>query len=162
MVEDLLDEVCGSIIFSKLDLRYGYHQIRVKTKDIPKVAFRTHEWHNECFVMPFGMNNAPSTFQSLMNHIFKPFIWRFLFVYFYFFNDILIYNKTENEHVMHLKTALDTLRQHKLYVKMSKWKFVSLEVAYLGYFVSAQGLKVNPGKVRAMWDWPRPKSVKSL
>jgi hypothetical protein len=131
----------------------------VVEKDIPKTAFRTHEGHYEFLVMPFGLTNTPSTFQSLMNHIFNPYLRKFILV---FFDDILVYSKDLKSHMEHLQVTLGLLRQNQLYAKMSKCRFGVAEVDYLGHIVSAEGVCVDPGKIKAMVDWPLPSNIKSL
>eukprot|EP00253_Pinus_taeda_P007116 PITA_07116 len=159
VVDDFLDELNGAQFFTKLDLRSGYHQIRMKEVDIAKTAFRTHEGHYEFLVMPFSLCNAPSTFQSLMNHLLKPYLRKFVLV---FFDDILIYSCTWVAHLQHVDLLLQLLHKHKLFVKMSKCSFGMEEVEYLGHIMGRAGVKVDPKKIQAMQDWPQPKTLKSL
>jgi hypothetical protein len=147
VIDNLLDELSGAQFFTKLDLRSGYQQIRMKEAEITKTTFRTHESHYEFLVMPFGLCNAPSTFQSLMNHVFRPFLCHFVLV---FFNDILIYRKTWTDHLTHVDQVLHLLSQHQLFLKQSKCDFGASEVEYLGHLVGKDGVRVDPKKIEAM------------
>ncbi|KAL5720791.1 hypothetical protein ACHQM5_013426 [Ranunculus cassubicifolius] len=159
IIDELLDELHGATMFSKLDLRSGYHQIRVAEADIPKTAFSTHIGHYEFKVMPFGLSNAPATFQGLMNDIFANQLRKYILV---FFDDILIYSKNLQEHLQHLSEAFSILRQHQLKVKRSKCQFAQAQIEYLGHLISASGICADPIKIEAVRQWPSPRTPKGL
>ena len=128
-------------MFSKIDLRSGYYQLKIKGIDDPKIAFRTHYGHYEFMVMPFGLTNAPTTFMDLMNRVFRPYLDRFVIV---FIDDILVYLGSREKHDEHLRIVLETLREHQLYAKLSKCQFWLDRVALLGHTISAEGISVDP------------------
>ncbi|GJU66401.1 putative reverse transcriptase domain-containing protein [Tanacetum coccineum] len=154
-IDDLFDQLQGACCFSKIDLRSGYHQLRVREEDIPKTAFRTRYGHFEFTVMPFGLTNAPAIFIDLMNRVCKPYLDKFVIV---FIDDILIYSKSEEEHEFHLKTILDLLKKEKLYAKFSKCEFWLKEVQFLGHVVNRDGIHVDPSKVESVKNWKIPES----
>ena len=160
IVDELLDELWGAEWFSKLDLKSGYHQNRAVEEDIHKTALRTHRGHYEFLVTPYGLTNAPSTFQSLMNQVFKPFLRKFILVFLFY--NILVFSKDLETHKQHVGITLELLRKSQLYVKMSKCKFGCEEVEYLGYVISAARFKADHEKIKAMVEWPFPKTLKSL
>ncbi|PKI47002.1 hypothetical protein CRG98_032627 [Punica granatum] len=158
-IDELFDELHGAHYFSKLDLLAGYHQIRIKVEDVEKTAFRTHDGHYEFLVIPFGLSNAPSTFQGLMNGVFRPYLLRFVLV---FFDDILVYSSTWATHLDHLRLVLQLLRDNHLVAKQSKCLFGQTQVGYLGHVISKQGLAVDPDKIITIQQWPQPQNVKGV
>ncbi|GJR43974.1 retrotransposon protein, putative, ty3-gypsy subclass [Tanacetum coccineum] len=154
-IDDLFDQLQGSRVYSKIDLRSGYHQLRVREEDISKTAFRTRYGHYEFQVMPFGLTNAPAVFMDLMNRVCKPYLDRFVIV---FIDDILIYSKSRKEHEGHLKLILNLLKKEELYAKFSKCEFWLSKVQFLGHVIDSEGIHVDPAKIEAIKDWASPKT----
>ncbi|KAM0887617.1 hypothetical protein ACQ4PT_028880 [Festuca glaucescens] len=159
VIDELLDELGGARVFSKLDLRAGYHQIRMLPGDEPKTAFKTHQGHYQFRVMPFGLCNAPATFQCVMNLVLSPCLRRSVLV---FMDDILVYSASVQEHVQHLTEVLALLREHQLYVKESKCSFACSSLEYLGHIISENGVSTDPKKTEAMSNWPQPTTITEL
>jgi hypothetical protein len=155
-IDILFDQLTGAQVFSKIDLRSGYHHIRIRPEDIPKTAFTTRYGLFEYLVMSFGLTNAPSHFTYLMNSVFMPELDKFVVV---FIDDILIYSKDEEEHARHLRIILTRLREHQLYAKFSKCTFWLEEIQFLGHVLSAKGIAVDPSKVKDILEWKPPTTV---
>lgn len=143
-IDDLLDQLLGATVFSKIDLRSGYRQLKIRKEDIPKIAFTTRYGLFEFIVMSFGLTNTPAYFMNLMNKVFMEYFDKFVVV---FIDDILIYSKTNEEHAGHLHLVLEKLKEHQLYANYSKCKFWVQEISFLGHIVSAEGVAVDPCKV---------------
>ncbi|GJV61948.1 putative reverse transcriptase domain-containing protein [Tanacetum coccineum] len=149
-IDDLFDQLYGLSIYSKIDLRSGYHQQRVRDEDIPKTAFRTRYGHYEFQVMPFGLTNAPAVFMDLMNRVCKSYVDKFVIV---FIDDILIYSRNKEEHEDHLRIILELLKKEKLYAKFSKCDFWISIVQFLGHVIDSHGIHVGPAKIEAVKNW---------
>jgi hypothetical protein len=158
-IEDLFDQMKGAGVFSKIDLRSGYNQLRIQESDIPKTAFRTRYGLYEYTVMSFSLTNAPAYFTYLMNKVFMEYLDKFVVV---FIDNILIFSKTEEEYKKHLRLVLEKLRSNQLYAKLSKCEFWLTEVAFLGHVISAGGVSVDPGKVRDVLNWMPPTNVSEI
>ncbi|KAI3492741.1 hypothetical protein L1887_42593 [Cichorium endivia] len=154
-ITDLFDQLQGSSYFSKINLRSGYHQLKVQEEDVPKTAFRTRYGHYEFVVMPFGLTNAPAVLIDLMNRVCRPYLDKFVIV---FIDDILIYSRSKEEHSQHLRQVLETLRAEKLYAKFSKCEFWIRKVDFLGHVVSKEGIHVDPTKIKAIENWEAPRT----
>ncbi|GKA37282.1 putative reverse transcriptase domain-containing protein [Tanacetum coccineum] len=154
-IDDLFDQLQGSSVYSKIDLRSGYHQLRVLEEDIPKTAFSTQYGHYEFQVMPFGLTNALAVFMDLMNRVCKPYLDEFVIV---FIDDILIYSKNKQEHEEHLKLILELLKKEELYAKFSKCEFWIPKVQFLGHMIDSKGIHVDLAKIESIKDWASPKS----
>jgi hypothetical protein len=155
-IDILFDQLARARLFSKIDLRSGYHQIKIYDEDIPKTAFSTRYGLYEYLVMSFGLTNAPAHFMYLMNSVFMPELDKFVIV---FIDDILVYSKSTEDHEEHLRVVLQRLRDHQLYAKFSKCEFWINEVSFLGHVISSEGIAIDPSKVRDVLDWELPKSV---
>jgi len=155
-IDDLFDQLRGAKILPKIDLRSGYHQVRIKEEDISKTAFRTRYGHYEFTVVLFGLTNALATFMCLMNGIFRNYLDKFVIV---FLDDILIYSKSEEEHEEHLRIALQVLRENQLYAKLSKCSFYQRKIQYLGHIISEEGISVDPSRIEAIKEWPTSRNM---
>jgi hypothetical protein len=158
-IEDLFEQMKGASVFLKIDLRSGYHQVKIRESDIPKTAFRTRYGLYEYTVMSFVLTNAPAYLMNLMNKVFMEYLDKFVVV---FIDDILIFSKTKEEHEEHLRLVLEKLRSHQLYAKFSKCDFWLTKVAFLGHIISAGGVSVDPGKVRDMLNWIPPTTASEI
>ena len=158
-IEDCLDQLGKARYYSKIDLRSGYWQVRIKEEDIPKTAFRTPFGHHEWLVMPFGLQGAPSTFQRMMNHYLRDYLGDFVLCY---LDDVLIYSNTREEHLTHIRKVLEVLRTRKLYAKGTKCEFFRKEVQFLGFQVRGGTVDKDPAKVAAVQDWPVPTTVREV
>ena len=159
ITDELLDELAHASWFTSLDLRAGFHQIRMKPGEEYKTAFQTHMGMFEFRVMPFGLTGALGTFQAAMNSSLAPFLRKFVLV---FFDDILIYSSTLTEHLQHLRMVFEVLLKDEWKIKLSKCSFAQTQISYLGHTISAQGVGTDPKKVQAITDWPTPTNVKEL
>jgi Reverse transcriptase (RNA-dependent DNA polymerase)/RNase H-like domain found in reverse transcriptase len=158
-IDEIFDRLEGAKHFTTLDFRSGYYQIRVKDDDVPKPCIRRRYGSFEFVVMPFGLTNAPSVFQALMNDVFWEFLDDFVIVY---LDNIIIYSKSEEEHLQHVEKVLQKLKNHALFGKLSKCHFNETEVEFLGHVVNAEGIKIQKNKVEAIQKWLRPKNVRDL
>ena len=150
-IDELFDQLQGSCMFSKIDLRSRYHQLKIKPEDVTKSAFRTRYRHFEFQVMPFGHTNAPTAFIDLRNQVFQPYLNQFVVV---FIDDILIYSRSKKEHENHLKHVLQILRKKQLYVKFRKCEFRLEQVEFLGHVIYNKGVLVDLVKIEAIKNWP--------
>jgi hypothetical protein len=152
-IDILFDQLAGARVFSKVDLHLGYHQIKIRLKDVPKTAFSTRYGLYEYLVMSFGLTNAPTHFIYLMNSVFMPELDKFVMV---FIDDILIYSKSKEEHAQHLRVIRQRLRDHQLYANFSKCAFWLKKVPFLAHIISEEGIAVDPSKVQQALDWKSP------
>jgi hypothetical protein len=158
-INDLFDQLCDACVFSKINLWLGYHQLKVRECDIPKTAFVSRYGLYEFTVMSFGLTNAPAYFIYMMNKVFMEYLDKFLVV---FIDDILVYSRSEEEHEGHLRLVLQKLRDHKLYVKLSKCEFWLKQVAFLGHVISKGGISIDPRKVQDVLSWKAPTCVSDI
>jgi hypothetical protein len=157
--DDLFDQLKGACVFSKIDLRSGYHQLKIRASDIPKTAFITRYGLYRYTVMSFGLTNAPAYFMYLMNKVFMKYLDKFVVV---FIDDILIFSKNEEEHDKHLRLVLQKLRENQLYAKLNKCKFWLEEVSFLGHIISEGGIFVGPSKIKDVLSWKTPQNISDI
>jgi hypothetical protein len=155
-IDDLFDQLKGACVFSKIDLRSGYHHLKIRATDIPKTAFITRYGLYEYTMMPFGLTNAPAYFMYLMNKVFMEYLDKFVMV---FIDDILIFSKNEEQHDEHLRLVLQKLRENQLYAKLNKCEFWLKEVSFLGHIISEGGISIDPSKVKDVLSWKTPQNV---
>ena len=158
-IDDLFDQLAGTAVYSKIDLRSGYHQLKVREEDVLKIAFRTRYGHYEFLVIPFGLTNAPAAFMNLMNRVFEDYLDKFVIV---FIDDILIYSRSKEDHAEHLTLVLQRLQEKQLYAKFKKCEFWMHQVVFLGHVVSKAGIKVDPTKIEAVAQWAQPMNVTKI
>ena len=158
-IDDLFNLLQRESVFSKIDLRTRYHQLKIKETDVPKTAFKTRYDHYEFLVMPFGLTNALTAFIDLMNKVFHPYLDQFVIV---FINNILVYSKNAEEHALHLRIVLQTLRDKQLYAKFSKCEFWLNKVVILRHVVLEDGIFVDQRKIEAIISWEQPKNVTEI
>nr|GFC00339.1 putative reverse transcriptase domain-containing protein [Tanacetum cinerariifolium] len=154
-IDNLFNQLQGYSVYSKIDLRSSYHQLRVREQDVPKTKFKTRYGYYEFQVMPFGLTNAPAVFLDLRKRVCKPYLDKFVIV---FIDDILIYSKNEKEHQEHLKAILELLKKEKLYAKVSKCEFWIPKVQFLGHVIDSRGIHVDAAKIESIKDWASPKT----
>ncbi|XP_061971882.1 uncharacterized protein LOC133694394 [Populus nigra] len=158
-IDDLFDQLKGARVFSKIDLRSGYHQLRIKEQDIQKTAFQTRYGHYEFLMMPFGLTNAPTMLMDLMNRVFRLYLNQYVVT---FIDDILVYSNSHLKHEQHLRVVLQTLRENQLYAKLNKCEFCLKEVVFLGHVISTEGIFMDPRKVEVVLKWERPTNVTEI
>jgi hypothetical protein len=158
-IDDLFDQLKGACVFSKLDLRSGYHKLKIRGTDIPKTAFITWYGLYKYTVMSFGLTNAPTYFRYMMNKVFREYFDKFMVV---FINDILIFSKNEEDHNEHLRVVLQKLKENQLYAKLSKCEFWLKEVSFLGHIISEGGISMDPSKVKDVLSWKTPQNVSDI
>jgi hypothetical protein len=158
-IDDLFDQLKGACIFLKIDLRSGYHQLKIRASDIPKTVFITRYGLYEYTVMSFGLTNAPAYFMQLMNKVCMEYLDKFVVV---FIDDILIFSKNEEEHDEHLRLVLQKLRENQLYAKLSKCEFCLKEVSFLGHIISEGEISVDPSKIKDVLSWNTPQNVSDI